>query len=520
MTGKFGAADVDPIAARRKRLIHKIQEDPALPALGSSVSQVLQIATSSHEAVQSLAHFILSDMALTQKILSLANTVAYRTASGNPVTTISKAIFLLGFDAVKTIALTMLLVEGLSGKSAKFARMELVNAVGASLVGRELARHSAFKDAEEAAVVGLFKNLGRLLVVMHDQDSYDEIMALSATGACSPAQAVIQVLGCSFDTLAESVLRQWQIPVTIIKALTPLPANSVRIAVNRQDWLQQVASFSAEVVMLLSHDGQASATLMTRTLLARYGTALNLNPNSLQELMKRVAEETRNLTNTLSPLPIVAAETDTYLSEEVSSTEHALDDFLLLTEEPEINRVQQRHPSGKPMNARQLLLAGVQDVSEMVASGRCKANDLIMLVLETLYHGMGFRFAAACIKDVKSQQFRARISLGQRNELLQAQFVFPFAGEHDVFHLAMQNDVDILISDARPPKVQALIPPWHKQLLPDAASFIILPIVVKQQSFGLIYADRTCVATEGISAEEAALIKTLKAQIMAALATR
>lgn len=517
MTGKYGSPDNDHIATRRKLLIQKIQEDSSLPALGSSVSQVVQIATSSHEAVQSLAHFILSDMALTQKILSVANTVAYRTASGAPVTTISKAIFLLGFDAVKTIALAMLLVEGLTGKSAQRVRQELVQAVGASLVGRELARQSAFKDAEEAAVVGLFKNLGRLLVVMYDEASYDEIIALSATGACSPAQATIQVLGCGFDSLADSVLRQWQIPATIIQALVPLPASPVRIAINRQDWLQQVASFSSEVVMLMSHSGVASVSLMTRNLLARYGTALDLNPNSLEGLMKRVAEETRILTNTIYSLPVEITANDPALSSPEVNAENALDDFLLLADDPDINREDLRHPSGKPMNARHLLLTGVQDVSEMMASGRCKANDLIMLVLETLYHSMGFRFATACIKDAKAQQFCARFSLGKGSKALQAGFAFPLGGEHDLFHLAMQNDVDVLISDAREPKVKALIPPWHEELLPDAASFIILPIVVKKQIFGLIYADRACIAEEGISSEEASLIKTLKAQIMASL---
>ncbi len=516
MTGKYGSSENDPIATRRKLLIQKIQEDSSLPALGSSVSQVVQIAMSSHEAVQGLAHFILSDMALTQKILCVANTAAYRTASGTPVTTISKAIFLLGFDAVKTIALTMLLVEGLTGKSAHLVRQELVQAVGASLVGRELARHSAFKDAEEAAVVGLFKNLGRLLVLMHDEASYDEIMALSATGTCSPAQASMQVLGCGFDSLAESVLRQWQIPVTIIKALSPLPATSVRIAVNRQDWLQQVASFSSDVAVLLSHSTPVSVSLMTRNLLARYGTALDLNHNSLQELMKRVAEETQILTNTLCPMSVELADDDMALAEE-RNTENALDDFLLLTEDRDATAEKQRYPSGKPMNARHLLLAGVQDVSEMIASGRCKTNDLIMLVLEALYHGMGFRFATACIKDAKSKQFRARISLGKDSETVQAGFVFPEDGEHDLFRLAMKNDVDVLISDAREPKVKSLIPHWHKVLLADAASFIILPIVVKKQVVGLIYADRACVAEEGISSEEASLIKTLKAQIMATL---
>lgn len=516
MVVKHGLAQGGMATARRKELLQKIQDDPALPALGSSVSQVIQIATSSHEAVQSLAHFILSDMALTQKILSVANTVGYRTAGGAPVTTISRAIFLLGFDAVKTIALTMLLVEGLTGKSAQQVRLELVQAVAASLVGRELARRSSFKEAEEAAVVGLFKNLGRLLVAVHDQASYEEIMALSSTGACSPAQAAVQVLGCGFDNLADTVLRQWQIPLTIINALAPLPAAALKPAVSRQDWLQQVAGFSAEMVMNLSRSGQANSALMTRNLLTRYGAALGLDDNSLRDLMTRVAEETHALTNAFCPFP-VAEPVSELPTANAAGVDNALEEFLLMTVATQSPEEGRRYPSGKPVNALNRLLAGVQDVGEMVASGRCKVNDLIMLVLETLYHGMGFRFATACIKDARTQQFRGRISLGKDSETRQTGFVFPIAPSRDLFHLAMQNNVDVLISDATQPNVQALLPAWHTWLLPDAASFIVLPMVVRNQAFGLIYADRSRVAAEGVSPEEAALIKTLKTQIMISL---
>lgn len=515
---RVGSPSGDTVAIRRKQLLQKIQDDPTLPALGSAVTQVVQIASSSHEAVHNLAHFILSDIALTQKILSMANTVGYRTASGTPVTTISRAIFLLGFDAVKTIALTMLLVEGMTGKSAQRVRAELIHALGASLVGRELARHSTFKDAEEAAVAGLFKNLGRLLVVMHDQSSYDEIMTLSATGACSPAQAAMQVLGCGFDSLAESVLRQWQIPNTIIKALAPLPGGTIKVAATRQDWLQQVAAFSAEVVMLLSQTGKTDTQLMTKTLLSRYGIALDLDSDALDGLLSRVAEETRILTHTICPLmtSLAAPSPEPVMESAVS----ALDEFLLVAANPRAMQNTQRHPSGKPVNARDLLLAGVQDVTEIVASGHCKVNDLIMLVLETLYQGMGFRFATACIKDVKTQQFRARISLGEDNQRRQSGFCFPLTAARDLFHLAMQNDVDVLISDASAANVRTLMPSWHTGLLPDAASFIVLPLVVQKQAFGLLYADRACIAAEGVPPDEAALIKTLKAQIMTALLPR
>ncbi|HEX8885663.1 MAG TPA: HDOD domain-containing protein, partial [Noviherbaspirillum sp.] len=99
--------------AARDRLLWQVTQGSELPALGASVSEVVRMASAQDDSVRELASFLLNDVALTQKMLRLANTVSYRTAGGMPVTTISRAIFLLGFETVKTSALAMLLVDGM-----------------------------------------------------------------------------------------------------------------------------------------------------------------------------------------------------------------------------------------------------------------------------------------------------------------------------------------------------------------------------------------------------------------------
>ncbi len=179
-----------------------------------------------------------------------------------------------------------------------------------------------------------------------------------------------------------------------------------------------------------------------------------------------------------------------------------------------------RHPSGKPLNARDLLLAGVQDVTQMRASGRYRVNELILLALETLYRSMGFRFAVVCLKDMKTGQYRSRLALGEDHLARQAGFNFPIATTRDLFHLAMENDADLMIADSTVAKVRDLLPIWYRALLPDARSFIVLPLCLQKVQLGLFYADRTRTAPEGVPADETALIKALKSQVLAALSAR
>ena len=84
----------------------------------------------------------------------------------------------------------------------------------------------------------------------------------------------------------------------------------------------------------------------------------------------------------------------------------------------------------------------------------------------------------------------------------------------------MNNNVDLMIEDALNPKIQAILPSWHKRLLPDARSFIILPLVIENKPLGLFYADRCLPANEGVPPDETALIKTLKGQLMSAMMKR
>lgn len=523
------APDSDELRAVREELLEKISANGNLPALGSSVSRVVQLASSDDEAVRSLAHFIMSDVALAQKILRISNAACFRSnASSSPVTTISKAIFLLGFDTVKTCALGMLLVDRMPGSRAAGVRSELLHALSASMFGRELARRSQFKDAEEAAIAALFRNIGRLLVAAHDHTLYAEINALTHEGM-APGRAAHQVIGSSFESLAETVMSAWEMPDSIIQSLGPLPGGTQRSARNRQEWVQQVAAFSnAAAEMLMQPDGADTAAA---TLVARFGNALGVDQARLEQMLVIVTEETNALAGQLKLAPVTpagkspeqsnAAALWRQLEGEDGGIPGLPAEFLLQAADSE-DQMQScaRHASGKPFNARELLLAGVQDVTEMMASGRCKANDLILLVLETIYRGMGFRFATICLKDLKSNQYRARISLGENNAARQAGFVFSAEATRDLFHLALANEADLLISDTHDPKISDLIPAWHRALLPDARSFIVLPLVVQKKPLGLFYADRALPATEGVPSDETAMIKTLKGQVVAALNSR
>ncbi|MDN4056048.1 HDOD domain-containing protein [Massilia sp. YIM B02763] len=504
----------------RAALLGKVGGSPDMAALGAALARVVGMASSDDRGTQDLTRYVLSDAALTKRILRLVNTVRYRTASGMAVTTISRAITLLGFDNVKTTALAMLLVDGLAaaaadGPHARCVRVELEAALCASLVGGELGHASSWPAAEEAAFAALFKNLGPLLVAVHENERYLEVQALAAAGEHTPHQAARMILGCSYEALSEAVLDAWQMPATISRVQVAPPDGVLPVALERAAWMRQVAAFAHDVARLLGRTHDPAGTPEAQGLLERYGIALGLDAVRLETLFETVGSSLAGLLQSmgLQPMP--------RLERRDGKEPEGLPNVLLLATlgagEAEEQGV---HPSGKPRNAADLLLAGVQDVTQMRACGERKANEIMLAVLETLYQALGFRFAALVLKDVRTGQFRARASFGLGDKGVQDGFAFPAmapGGVRDIFHLALGNDADLVITDAHAPKIRDLLPTWHRILLPDAASFVVLPLVVGKAQLGMFYADRTVEAPEGIPPDETALIKALKMQVLTAL---
>lgn len=563
--------DAEDEARQKKRkvregLLRKCAGTKEMMSLGQSITTISQMAASDDKGLFDLAKYVLSDVGLTQRILRMANGPSYRTNSGESVSSISRAISLVGFDRVKSSALSMLLVEKLGGAGhAPAVAMELDLAVCASMVGREMGKRGKFPGAEEVSICALFKNLAPLLIASHEPDRYREITALVGSGEYNVMQASQMILGSPFNDVCDAVLKEWRMPIEIRRALDPLLPGTLVAPTSKPEWHKMVASFSQDAAQVLASGADATYSREAQDLLQRYGGALRIDAKVLSKMFENVRDElgqmsrASNLKAAKAPDPALMppepsaedlaalidmgdpdarAAYEAKLAQEAAAKAAA--DALaaapptvappppkVLANLPDalhgaamnIEEAQPPtfHASGKPTNARDLLLAGVQAATQLRASSTFQVDEMIKLVLETLYSSMGFRFATACLKDARAGQYRARLAVGEQADKRKAGFAFSLEPARDLFNLAMENDADLMISDATTPKIAELLPDWHKKLLPDTRSFIVLPLVVNELQVGLFYADRTVDAPEGVPPDETSLIKALKTQVVAAL---
>ena len=159
--------------------------------------------------------------------------------------------------------------------------------------------------------------------------------------------------------------------------------------------------------------------------------------------------------------------------------------------------------------------AGIQDVTNTLVED-FNLNDVLLMVLETIYRGLGFRRAIICILDSKINAMVARMGLGAGVDEVIPRFHFKIALDADVFHQAIEKGVDLVIGDLGEPGIASTIPRWYSELI-DAQSFILLPIVVKKKTVGLIYADMQVANKLKLSEQQLLLLRTLRNQAVLAI---
>ena len=143
----------------------------------------------------------------------------------------------------------------------------------------------------------------------------------------------------------------------------------------------------------------------------------------------------------------------------------------------------------------------------------CSVNEILSIILETIYRGLGFTRVLLCIADHKNGQMVSRHGLGRDIDRIIKQFRFPLNTTDDLLGEAIRNREHLVF-----PKtglVQADLPRWFRDTL-SPRLFIVLPIVVNDTCPAAIYCDLE-EDVQQLSAKQFNYLNTLRKQAALAL---
>ncbi|MCS6945517.1 MAG: HDOD domain-containing protein [Sutterellaceae bacterium] len=458
-----------------------------LPSVGYTLARLTRVLESETEGVQELADTILADVALTQRLLRLANTLPYRQGTP-PVTTVTRAIFLLGFDQVRAAATTLVLLDGFLARGHGMSvRAEFHRALLAGCLARELLAGADRQEVEEAAIAAMFRHLGRLLVAVFAPQA----LAENSTD-----------LALASERLTERLLRDWSLPDRLRAAVALLPSR-VAAPRNAAERIRVAAQFAEALAASLSAPCDREPAIAQ--VLARFAPAFALPRSQLQDIIEAAIRRAREFEMACGLMPQTPPR---------SPVLDALPQECEIAA-PTVSPLAERDAIGRPANAREVLLAGLADAAESLARGG-NFNTVIQVVLETIYAGLGFQRIALVLRDPATGHYRTRASFGTPRPA----FLFTTDGARDLFAAALAKSTDLHIGNVDAEKIRKALPPWFARDCAHARSFVLLPLTLNGIAVGFLYADRALIDPDGLSAEELNLLRALRSQILLALQQR
>ena len=423
--------------------LQQVHSDPDFPACAENVRALLALAADGDATIQNFAQTIERDLALTLRVLRIANSALYN-RSRRPILNVTHAASLLGLDELTRIATSSRVLRHFSGNSSSAVDLIALSLLAAN-VARHLASHPGARPSEEAYLAGMLANLGEIAFAYHRPEPYARIIAACQGKLLAEKSECRQQIGFHFDEAGAAILHGFGLHgaphMAIAAEADVLKANAAEDPDSR---VALAAKLAHVLVGALQRAQDAEQRKILDHWLRAYGGVFSLGLPQLLPLMETAIGEAEE---ELCHLGIPAHRL------RVSSPQVREHLAAMLT--------QYGHAAEGPCAIALALTAALADHSlDRAIFCEWNPNEDRLVV------------AAALGLDAASARplFAPNIALPHRPPLSLA--------------LSLRQDLLVdLLSDRRfrdTPFVQSL----------DAALFALLPVVVNGQLAGLLYADR------------------------------
>jgi len=504
-------------------LLRRMRHQSDFPVLSGALSAVTRVAAD-REHASVLCNSILKDFSITNKLLRIVNASNYAQFGGT-ISTVSRAVAILGFDQVRSIALSLMLFEHLHDKpKAAELKDEVVASYFSAILSRQLCGLVGIHDTEQAFICSMYHRLGRLLTTYYLHDEAQEVARLMAARGFDERRASTEVLGISYEDLGAGVGRAWNLPDTILTSMRCAAGKTAPRPVGEDDKLRVISELSNSLAAVVRTSSERDRAAKLAGLVERFGAATGVSARGLtgavQESLARLMGDAQVLGYSATMCPVVANArswgTPVSTPDEGEPTLRRIaPETVLRTADPAQFAAS---PSDAPPSAHRhaALAAGVQDITNTLV-GEYHLNDLLRIILETMYRAMGFTRVLLFVSEPARQLLRCRFGFGaDADALVQSGLSVPTTGSRDVFYAAVVQGADLCLEDLDAEKVKPYVPDWYRKAI-GAKGMVLLPLVVNKKALGLIYADAERAETLRFRPDELSLLKTLRNQAVLAI---
>ena len=198
-----------------KNLIAKIDDLPTLPNV---ITKIMEILENPKSTARDIDNVIKTDQTLTAKTLKMVNSAYY----GFPrrITTVTDAVVILGFNTVRSLALSATVCKMFLGGSKDFDREALwEHSIAVAFASRIIAKRVRYSDEEEAFVAGLLHDVAKIVEDQYFHEEFMKAVTKSKNELISLLECERQELGMDHSLIGRRVADKWNLPLKITKVI-------------------------------------------------------------------------------------------------------------------------------------------------------------------------------------------------------------------------------------------------------------------------------------------------------------
>jgi len=445
-----------------KAWVQKLGDSGGMPVFAHTARDISQVSDSRESSAAELARVVLQDAAMTARLLRVANSPVFNPV-GRTISTVSRAVVILGFQEVRSICLSIAVVESmLKGKQKQRVIEEMARSFHAAVQARSFARKRKDQSPEEVFIATLLFHLGDMAFWAFSGESAEQMdAALRRRPDHKPDEVQQDVLGFVFRDLTLGLSREWKLGELLEQSLE-----------GRSDKNPRAGSVALGYELAIaSEKGWHSPEV--KQLLERIAENLYMPVEEVGKLVSANAQE--------------AAETVSCYGAEVASDlipvpgdkrEHHAEDLTADDDAPVFLQ-------SDPM----LQLTILRELSTLM-DGKPNISTVLEMVLEGIYRGIGMDRTLFALRSPDHRFLMGRYALGVDSEKLQRMFQFETdAQKPNLFSHVVDSRQSVWLCEKEPAALRGLITPPVQDMTGGADCFVA-PIEIRGKVIGVFYADR------------------------------
>jgi len=508
-TTETSSSNEDSSNSTMQFLLRRMEHKKDFPTLSHQILEISQKArTDGETSANALSNAILKDYSLSTKLLRLVNSPLYGQYGGK-ISTISRAVVILGFEEVRNAALGLTLLDHLKDKNqASILKEACITSLMSGSIANGLSKKLNIKDSEEAYVCSMFHNMGKMLAIYYFPDEMEMIMDHVKNKNMKEEHAAQSVLGVTLEEIGIAVGEAWQLPHEIIEGMHSLPPGELKKPISQTDLLKHMSGFSNEYCEVISTTSASDKNQAFENIASRFSNTLSISRGQMEEIISDAMDEMSkyaklvNLDLKKSNLFNNAAKWSSKKAEELKD----------ITDES----TAQTMPKGasEQLDRQQNIISAIQEITESILDGT-PFNNILTMVMETIYSGFGFTRVMFCFINKSRTAIDARFGFGPDMEAIVSRLSIPLGSDKDIFNHALKEHEDIIIEEVHSDENKDILPAWYLKTYAKK-SLLVYPIIIKNIPMGILYVDndKKISLTNDTTLN---MVKTLRNQIVLAL---